>query len=126
VGHTFSLRPTADGRQNTTACAACHNSADSYNINGRQEEVREALNDLRTALEERNNGQLPGNQPGTCNQCHRGGTLPFDHDPDQILENAYENYKLVERDKSLGVHNPGYALQLLRDALESVLGQYKR
>jgi predicted CXXCH cytochrome family protein len=122
-GHTFSMRTTKDGKQNIAACSACHENVTDYNINNLQSEVAEALNDLRSALEARNNGELPGNEPGTCNQCHRGGTLPFEDDPKLILGNAYENYKLVDQDKSLGVHNPNFALQILRDALESAKSQ---
>jgi len=125
-GHTFSMRAKDGGQQNTGACAACHGETEDYNISGRQHEVDALLIQLRTVLEERNNGSLPGFQPGACNQCHRGGTLPFDDDPELILEEAYENYKLVDRDKSRGVHNPGYALQLLRDSLESVKKEYSR
>ncbi|MCW3491157.1 cytochrome c3 family protein, partial [Dethiobacter alkaliphilus] len=111
-GHTFTMRPAEDGKLNLRACASCHDNPDTYNIGGKQTEVEETLNDLRSALKERNSGELPGNEPGSCNQCHRGGTLPFDNDPDLILEKAYENYQLIDRDKSLGVHNPDYALQL--------------
>lgn len=125
-GHTFSMRAKDGGPQNIGACAACHGDVTSYDINGRQTEVREALTSLEQALKDRNNGAFPGNQPGTCNSCHKGGSLPFENDPDHILANAYEVYKQIDRDKSLGVHNPGFALQVLRDALESILTQSKR
>ena len=124
-GHTFSMRTTADGRQNTVACASCHENADSYDINGKQSEVKAELLRLEKALKDRNNGVLPGNQPGTCNQCHKGGSLPFDNDPDFILSNAYETYKQVDRDKSFGVHNTPFVLQILRDAIEAVENLYK-
>lgn len=125
-GHTFSMRTTPQGLQNTAACVACHEGADSYNINNKQDEVAQLLFSLRSELEERNNGALPGNQPGTCNQCHKGGSLPFDNDPDLILANAYESYKQIDRDKSLGVHNTPFALQLLRDALEAIETLYSK
>lgn len=119
-GHTFSMRSDNGGLQNTGACAACHGPVDSYDIGGRQTEVRQALTALRQALERRNNGALPGNQPGTCNECHKGGSLPFDDDPDLILGNAYEAYKQIDRDKSLGVHNAPFALEVLRESLDAV------
>lgn len=124
-GHTFSMRAKDGSLQNTAACVACHGSVNSYDINSKQAEAREALARLGDALKQRNSGALPGNQPGTCNQCHKGGSLPFDNDPDLVLSNAYETYKQIDRDKSLGVHNAPYALQVLRDALESIKTQYK-
>ncbi|MBS4030832.1 MAG: cytochrome c3 family protein [Clostridiales bacterium] len=123
-GHTFSMRAPDGSALNTAACVSCHGETDNYDIAGRQQEAQSLLTELQGALEERNNGSLPGNEPGTCNQCHRGGTLPFDNDPDLILENAYENYKLFDRDKSLGVHNSPFVLQLLRDTLEDIKNNY--
>jgi predicted CXXCH cytochrome family protein len=125
-GHTFSMRAKDGGPHNIGACITCHGDVASYDISGKQTEVAEALTSLENSLKERNNGTFPGNQPGTCNQCHKGGTLPFDNDPDQILGNAYETYKQIDRDKSLGVHNPPYTLQILRDALETVESEYKQ
>lgn len=123
-GHTFSMRDTAGDSFNTAACISCHGETEDYNIAGKQQEVQSLLTELQGALEERNNGILPGNEPGTCNQCHRGGTLPFDNDPDLILGNAYENYKLSARDKSLGVHNSPFVLQLLKETLAEVKNYY--
>lgn len=125
-GHTFMMRAAREGDFNTAPCVSCHGKAADYNINGRQQEVEILLGELRLLLEQHNNGRLPGFQPGACNRCHRGGMQPFDHDPDLILGKAYENYLLVERDKSLGVHNPPYVLQLLQSSLESVRNEYRR
>ena len=124
-GHTFSMRAKDGAPQNIAACADCHQNVESYDINGKQTEVREELTRLESALKQRHNGTLPGNQPGACNQCHKGGSLPFDNDPHLILSNAYEIYKQIDRDKSLGVHNAPFALQVLRDALESINKKYK-
>lgn len=64
---------------------------------------------------------MPGYRPGDkCATCHRGGTLPFDNDPDLVLENAYTNYKLVGNDRSWGIHNYDYAVKLLTDSIEAV------
>ena len=124
-GHTFSMRAKDGALQNIAACVACHDNVESYDINGKQTEVKEELSRLESALKQRNNGALPGNQPGTCNQCHKGGSLPFDNDSDFILSNAYETYKQIDRDKSLGVHNAPFALQVLREAIESIETKYK-
>jgi predicted CXXCH cytochrome family protein len=125
-GHTFRMRVPAGGEPNTAGCAACHGQLDGYDTGGVQAAVRDLLGQLRLELELRNGGKLPGFQPGACNQCHRGGTLPFDHDPDLVLEKAYENYKLVDRDKSLGVHNPPYVLRLLQESINSVRQDYRQ
>ncbi|MBS4007477.1 MAG: hypothetical protein KGZ45_03505 [Clostridium sp.] len=125
-GHTFRMRAGSGENQNTAACQSCHGETASYEIFGRQKEVTALLDELRLLLEQHNNGRLPGFQPGACNQCHRGGMQPFEHDPEQILGKAFENYLLVERDKSLGIHNPPYVLQLLRSAIRSVREEYRR
>jgi predicted CXXCH cytochrome family protein len=125
-GHTFRMRAGSGESPNTAPCLSCHGETADYNISGRQQEVETLLGELRLLLEQHNNGRLPGFQPGACNQCHRGGMQPFDHDPDLILGKAYENYLLVERDKSLGVHNPPYVLQLLRSTITSVREEYRR
>ncbi len=52
--------------------------------------------------------------------------MPFLDDPDQILENAYTNYKLIINDRSRGVHNPGYVKKLLEDSIQSVKQHYRR
>ncbi len=125
-GHTFRMRVSKGENPNTAPCVSCHGESDGYNINGMQQNVEALLGELRLLLEQHNNGRLPGFQPGACNQCHRGGMKPFDNDPDLILGKAYENYLLVERDKSLGVHNPPYVLQLLQSTIESVRKEYRR
>ncbi len=42
-----------------------------------------------------------------------------------VLENAYKNYTLIDKDKSPGSYNPGYALKLLRDSLRNILNYYR-
>ena len=68
-----------------------------------------------------NDGILPATRPGDkCATCHRGGTLPFNTDPQLLLENAYTNYKLIKNDRSWGIHNPEYVRKLLADSIASV------
>ena len=82
------------------------------------------LSELETLLTENNYGFLPANEPGNCARCHKGGTVPFRNDPDNILENAYTNYKLIANDRSRGVHNPGYIKKLLQDSIDSITNNY--
>jgi predicted CXXCH cytochrome family protein len=119
-GHTLAMRGHENGLLNLAACATCHGPQESYDVNGRQADVRQALDNLRVALEKRNNGALPESAEGSCNQCKRGSMQPFDYDPDLILDDAFQNYLQIDRDNSLGVHNPHFALQILQESLESV------
>ena len=122
-GHTMRMRAGASGGDvlNLEPCRTCHSDADTFDINGRQSEIRALCEELGSLLRARNNGVLPGYRPGDkCATCHRGGTLPFDDDPRLVLENAYTNYKLVMNDRSWGVHNYEYTRRLLEDSIESV------
>ncbi|MCW3490431.1 carboxypeptidase regulatory-like domain-containing protein [Dethiobacter alkaliphilus] len=106
---------------NTGACVSCHGQTEMFNLNNVQAENFNLWLELGDALRGENHGELPDYKPGDkCATCHRGGTLPFEDDPDLVLENAYSNYKLVGSDRSWGIHNPGYIRQLLIDALESL------
>lgn len=111
----------ADDLLNTAVCLSCHADLSDFNYRGKQAEIYALWQELGTLLKKYNNGILPGYKPGDkCATCHRGGTLPFDNDPHLVLENAYTNYKLVMNDRSWGIHNYEYTLQLLRDSLESL------
>lgn len=113
----------ADDLLNLAPCRRCHPGAATFDLKGRQSEIYRLWNELGRRLAALNHGRLPGYKPGDkCATCHRGGTLPFDHDPELVLENAYTNYKLVGNDRSWGVHNYRYTRQLLVDSLRSLEG----
>ena len=132
-GHTFRMRDfgpdaipeTGDDTLNIAACANCHPGASSFDINGLQTEIQSLTSELFGLLTVNNSGFLPANEPGNCARCHKGGTVPFLNDPDQILENAYTNYKLIVNDRSKGVHNPGYVKKLLQDSIQSIKNDYR-
>lgn len=112
---------------NLGPCRQCHGEINTFNINNVQEENLKLWLEVGELLRERNQGILPGYKPGDkCATCHRGGTLPFFDDPELELEHAYRNYKLVGRDKSFGVHNPGYIRQLLLDTLKQLTGDKRQ
>jgi hypothetical protein len=131
-GHTFRMRDfgddsipgTDDDTLNKAVCQGCHGSVSTFDINGAQTEVQGLLSELETLLTENNYGFLPANEPGNCARCHKGGTVPFRNDTDNILENAYTNYKLIANDRSRGVHNPGYIKKLLQDSIDSINNHY--
>ncbi|MGE5552694.1 MAG: cytochrome c3 family protein [Betaproteobacteria bacterium] len=111
----------ADDLLNLAPCRRCHLEATTFDLGGRQREIYQLWLELGRRLKELNHGVLPGYRPGDkCATCHRGGTLPFDHDPKLVLENAYTNYKLVKNDRSWGIHNYRYTKQLLEDSLRSL------
>ena len=87
---------------------------------GVQTEIKELLITLGDMLKGENHDFLPGFQPGKCARCHKGGTVPFLNDFNNVLENAYTNYKLVLNDRSWGIHNPGYVEKLLQDSIDSI------
>ena len=129
-GHTFRMRDfgddlipgTADDTLNIPVCQGCHAGLTSFDRNGVQAEVKGLLTELSNLLKGNNHEFLPANQPGKCARCHKGGTVPFLDDPDEILENAYTNYKLFVNDRSYGIHNPGYTKKLLQDSIDAAEG----
>lgn len=122
-GHSFQMKDDRGGL-NLAGCLPCHKTLSDFNVNGKQAETKAILEALATELKDRNGNELPRNQPGKCNECHRGGTEPFKKDPDGVLEQAYQNYRLFLFDRSLGVHNPAYTRQLLQDSMQHVLSGY--
>jgi hypothetical protein len=127
-GHTLRMRDygddlipgTADDTLNIPVCQGCHAGLTSFDRNGVQTEVKGLLTELSNLLKGNNHEFLPANQPGKCARCHKGGTVPFLNDQDNILEHAYTNYKLFVNDRSYGIHNPGYTKKLLQDSIDSV------
>ncbi len=111
----------ADDVLHLAACQQCHRDAANFDINGFQRKIHTQWTELGDLLRAANDDVLPMAKPGDkCATCHRGGTLPFDNDPQLILENAYTNYKLIGSDRSWGVHNPRYVAKLLADSIASV------
>jgi len=112
---------STDDVLNIEPCQACHPGAESFDIGGAQSLVFALYTELGDLLREANGGALPGYRPGDkCATCHRGGTLPFNDDPELVLENAYTDYKLIGNDRSWGVHNYNYTVKLLTDSIEAV------
>lgn len=87
-------------------CQACHADAEDFDINGVQSEVEALLAELHEALVAN----------GIMNEEGRSvpGTYP------EAIAAALWNYKFVEEDQSMGVHNSKFTLALLESALEAL------
>jgi hypothetical protein len=87
-------------------CQQCHPSTESFDHDGIQTEVDSLLEELETLL-------------------YAAGVIgadahPFDDDtiPDVNVAGALYNFLVVEEDRSHGVHNPEYIVDLLESAIE--------
>lgn len=88
-------------------CQACHEDAEEFDIEGVQTEIMEMMEELAVLFEEQ--GFIdPENGRWVT------GTYP------EAAANAMWNYKFVEEDQSMGVHNPSYARALLEQAMEAL------
>lgn len=110
-GHTFAMSYVFHGSTefNESGCTECHDDAITK-IENVQEEIEGLLTQLKALLEA--NGIMdtiahPGylNVPGTyANE----------------LAGAFYNYKFIEEDRSLGVHNYKYAKELLENSIAAI------
>lgn len=88
-------------------CLECHEDAEDFDMNGVQTEVRAMFDEL-TALFNAQGYIDPENGRWLT------GTYPED------IANAMWNYKFVEEDQSMGVHNSVYTKALLQQALDAL------
>jgi hypothetical protein len=88
---------------NLASCTDCHDATDIDDI---QTEVEDLLDQLHDALLEE------GSITAT------GSTVSGNY-PISVVGATY-NYKLIEEDRSMGIHNPAYIKALLKNSLESL------
>jgi hypothetical protein len=88
-------------------CQACHSGAENFDINGVQTEVQAMFEELKTQLIAQGilNAETDLANPGVY--------------PEAVAA-AMWNYKLVEYDQSMGVHNSAYTKALLEAALTAL------
>lgn len=88
-------------------CQGCHAEAENFDINGVQTETRALFEELKSLLiaEGILNAETDLAVPGTY--------------PEAVAF-ALWNYKIVEYDQSMGVHNPAYAKALLEAAIAAL------
>jgi hypothetical protein len=105
-GHSFNMKFIAEGDTalNTDACEQCHSSTDDFNLGGVQDTVHTLLEDLENLL-------------------FAAGLLDAERHPLEVTTSqdsagAVWNYLIVEEDRSLGVHNKQYAIDLLNSAIQ--------
>jgi len=109
-GHSFNMKFIAEGDTslNTDACGQCHSSTDDFNIGGVQDIVHTLLEDLESRLVA---AGLLGSEG-----------LPLEVTTSQDSAGAVWNFLIVEDDRSFGVHNRQYILDLLNSAIQFMNG----
>jgi hypothetical protein len=124
-GHSWNMND-AEGNDNVAACAPCHGDFGpsfkdkKYYINGNadldgdgveeglQVEIHGLMDSLATLL--------PKNEEGEVELVRGDSTLT-----PEITRSAYV-YFWIEEDRSSGIHNPAFAVSLLKAAIEEVGG----
>ena len=96
--HTFA--------SDIAACTGCHADATTFDINGVQTEIQAMLDEVHTLLVE----------SGIMNE--EGRSIPGVYP--EAVASAMWNYKIVEYDGSIGVHNAAFAKALLQQALDAL------
>lgn len=134
--HTFKV---SSGKiQNTNACVGCHSKVEAFNrpalgdfdgdkeIGAVQDEVKGLLEVVKKAIEER----IDGGKGGSLSEYHGRVTLTGKDGkkikPENISKALYiagYNYFFVHNDKSNGIHNTSYAVQLLQSSYQNLTGE---
>ncbi len=94
------------GKVPLAACTSCHEGATDFNINGKQTEVEDLMQQLKDKMValgvyDEQGHPVPGTYPLTQVQ-------------------AVYNYETIFADGSLGVHNPAYIKQLLTNSINAL------
>jgi len=107
-GHTMGVGYEYHGalRPNLAACDSCHSDIEDFDRNGVQTEVQALLDELEELLVAQ--GLITEEGSGIK------GTFSSEQ------AGALWNYKTVEEDRSLGIHNPAYTKFLLQTAIDTL------
>jgi hypothetical protein len=114
-GHSFNMRADLGGEEvlNVGACAPCHGEIDDFNEVGPGYSVSDSilvlLEDLKTRL-------VAAGLVDATSGLPRSVTTSADS------AGAVWNYLLVEEDRSKGMHNPAYMMDLLQSAIVYIQG----
>ena len=113
-GHTFNMTYEFHGSEsdNINGCVGCHQSVEDFDLNGVQTQVGELLGDLRQLLVD--NGLL-NEASGLWNASSDTPLVVTANQAGAML-----NFKTVEEDRSLGLHNPDYVIALLTNSIEAL------
>lgn len=131
-GHSMRMK-TKDGKDNVNACRTCHPDLKSFDrtaygdydgdgtLEGHQTEVHDLLLKTQEAIVKL--------VPGAKKIGHAKGKIVFegaDGKPvattDQKALQAAWNFLMVELDKSRGIHNPSFTVQVLQSTYKAVAG----
>lgn len=104
-------------------CQACHADAENFDMNGVQTEVKAMVEELHTLFVDKKllnpETDLWGiYDPATDTWSNPSADAPLTV-PEEVA-NAMWNYKFVEEDQSMGVHNSAYTKALLQQALDAM------
>lgn len=114
-GHSFNMRAEVHGNEvlNIAACTPCHGENDDYADIGPGYSVRDSVETLAADLRARL--VAAGLLDGTTG-------LPKAVSTSKDSAGAVWNYMSVEEDRSVGMHNPAYAMDLLRSSIQYIQG----
>jgi hypothetical protein len=139
--HTFAMKwnggtPTnpADDFENVAACAPCHGSIKSFDdimakfdydedgtIEGTRHEVEGLIETLDKLLPPRSQANVhPDTVIRRNYDWRRPNLTPEEVAKRKAYTKAWYNLLFVEEDGSMGVHNAGYAIALLRRSIASI------
>jgi len=108
-GHTMNVTYEYHGStsESLNGCIECHEDIESFDRGGLQTEVEELLAEAHELLVEQ--GMIDGES---------GSGITGTFTSEQV--GALWNYKTVEEDRSMGVHNPKFTKFLLETAIEAL------
>lgn len=109
-GHSFNMEDEETGENLVGVCQTCHPDAEDYNYDGIHDEVEELLHDLEMLLY---NAEIIDED---------GEPIADIIVPDKNVVGALWNFLLVEEDRSHGVHNPAYIIDLLESSIAYMEG----
>ena len=114
-GHTFRVKTKGElpPAFNSGPCLSCHKLMTVDDLIWSQGQIRESLNELGALLPQQPD---PENPQGTVPR------FPADPSLNEVEAMGSYNYWLVEKDGSLGVHNPGYTRALIERTIEDLKG----
>jgi len=103
-GDNHSFEPSIE------ACVACHTDAENFDIGGVQTEVQAMLDELGALLV----------AEGVLSDTTVDGHPTVTEAPENVALALYNWIYVAHEDKSLGVHNPSYTIDLLQAGLDAL------
>lgn len=112
-GHTLNMTYDYHGTEEdwVAGCTGCHTGIEDFDLNGAQTQVSTLLDSLHHVL--MGEGLLDAD-----GYLVASTSSPLKVSPEQA--GVIHNFKFIEEDKSMGVHNSAYAIALLKNSLESL------